>query len=134
MSETKRPKVNSESEKELDRVQEQFNEFDKQVKDLTLDRMNMAPKLEVEPQTKLAQCEIADSKDIYLKPVRTIGSKEKFNEKFRDEYNFAKEYVFFIAEHKEIIGEKIDIWTKPFAGMTSEYWDFHTIVPIWCPR
>ena len=51
-----------------------------------------APKEEVEAQTKLSSKEIAKSKDIYLKPIKTISrSKEsKFNEKFRNDWNFAK--------------------------------------------
>ena len=38
-------------ESELDKAQEQFDAFDKNIKDLTLDRMNAATKEEVEPQT-----------------------------------------------------------------------------------
>lgn len=129
-----KPKVNSEGEKELEKVQEQFDTFEKQVKDLTLDRMNAAPKEEKEPVNKLSQSEIEKSKDIYLKPVRSIGSREKFNEDYRQDYNFAKEYVKFIPEHKEIIGEKIEIWTKPFAGMPAEYWEIPTGKPVWGPR
>ncbi len=65
-----RPRVSLQGQAELDKVHEQFEEFDKQVKDLTLDRMNMAPKKEEEPQTKLSQKEISESQDIYLKPNR----------------------------------------------------------------
>ena len=53
MTETKRPKVNSESQKELDRAEVQFKEFNDQVTALTLDRMNEAPEKEVESQNKL---------------------------------------------------------------------------------
>ena len=110
------------AQKELDKAETQFQDFDKQVKEMTLDRMNEAPKLEVEPQTKMAQKDIQNSKDVYLKPHKTIGSKEKFNEKFREDYNFSTQVVQFIAENKEIIGEEIDIWTKPFPGMPAEEW------------
>lgn len=129
-----KPNVNSESEKELVKVEKQFEAYDKQIKDLTLDRLNEAPKLEVEPQTKLSQKEIADSKDIYLKPKRTIPSKEKFNEDFRKDYEFAKEYVYFIAENKELIGEEITSWTKPFAGLPAEEWVIPVNKPVWGPR
>lgn len=129
-----KPKINSESERELAKVEAQFKAYDEQVKNLTLDRMNEAPKLEVEPQTKLSQNQIADSKDIYLKPKRSIASREKFNEDFRKDYEFAKVYVYFIAENKEIIGEDITIWTKPFAGMPAEEWSVPTNKPIWGPR
>jgi hypothetical protein len=129
-----KPKVNSSGERELDKVAAQFEDFDKTVKDLTLDRMNNSPKQEVEPQTKLSQKEIDKSKDIYLKPERTISCKEKFNENYREEYNFAKEYVQFIAENKEIIGETIELWTKPFAGIPAEFWKVPCNKPLWGPR
>jgi hypothetical protein len=35
--------------------------------------MNMAPKSEREQQTKLSQNQIANSRDIYLKPAKTIS-------------------------------------------------------------
>lgn len=124
----------SSSEKEMEKLEKQFDKFDSEVKEMTLDRMNMATKQEIEPQTKLSQSEIAKTRDVYLKPSRTIGSKEKFNEKFRDNYNFSKEYVHFIAENHEIIGETIDLWTKPFPGMPAEEWKVPTNKPIWGPR
>jgi hypothetical protein len=129
-----KPKINSSGEKELEKVEAQFNEFDKQVKDLTLDRMNMAPKLEVDSQYKFSQKDIEKSDDHYLKPIRSIGSKEKFNENYRDQYNFSKEYVRFIPENKEIIGEIIELWTKPFAGIPAEFWKVPCGKPVWAPR
>lgn len=129
-----KPKVNSSSEKELDKIQDQFKEFDKQVQDMTLDRMNMAPKQETEQQTKLAQKDIENSKEIYLKPYRQVGSREKFNEDYRSKYEFATQFVQFIAENKEIIGEDLDIWTKPFAGMPAQWWKVPVNKPVWGPR
>jgi len=122
------------SSPEIDKAEKQFDHFEKQIKDLTLDRMNSVPKEEVEPQTKLSQSEIEKSKEIYLKPQRAIASKEKFNEKFREDYNYSKEYVHFIAENKEVIGENIEMWTKPFPGMPAEFWNIPTNKPIWAPR
>ncbi len=129
-----RPKLNSASEKELDKAEKQFEKFDSEIKSMTLDRMNTAPVKEEEPQTKLSSKEIEKSKDIYMKPKRSIASREKFNEDYRKDYNFSKEYVNFIAENKEIIGETIDLWTKPFAGMPAEEWDIPVNKPIWAPR
>lgn len=134
MTENKRPKVNSESERELVKVEQQLKEFEDNVKELTMDRMSHTPMADVEPQTKLAQVEIEKSKQIYLKPKRSVGSNQKFNERFREEYNFAKEYVQFIAEHKELIGETIDIWTRPYGGMPAEEWEVPTNTPVWGPR
>ncbi len=120
--------------KEVNKAIEQIDAFEQGVQDLTMDRLNATPKEEVEPQTKLAQSEIAKLPDVYLKPHTIIGSREKFNEDYRQEYNFAKEYVQFIAENKEIIGEAIEIWTKPFAGMPAEFWKVPTNKPIYAPR
>ncbi len=119
---------------ELQAAQDQFDAFDQNIKELTQDRMNQAPKLEVEAQTKLSQKEIANSKDIYLKPDKTVASRDKFNEKFRDSYNFAKEYVCFMAENREIIGETIEMWTRPFGGMPAEFWKVPVNKPVWGPR
>jgi len=128
-----KPKTST-AEKELDKVDAQFKEFDIQVKELTQDRMNCAPIEDQEPQTKIAQVDKDKMKHVYLKPKRTIGSKEKFNEKFRDMYNFDKEYVFFTAENKELIGETIELWTKPYPGCNAEEWAVPANKPIWGPR
>jgi len=122
------------AEKELDKAQKQFEQFDNQVKEMTFDRMNMAPKNEVEPQTKMSSQEISKAREIYLKPDRTIGCRDKFNEDYRKEYEFAKEYVQFTAENKEIIGEMIEMWTRPFAGMPAEFWKVPVNKPVWGPR
>lgn len=125
---------NSSSQQELDKAEKQFEAFDQNIKEMTMDRMNMAPKEEVEPQTKLSSRELEKSKDIYLKPEKTIGCKEKFNENYREQYNSDKEYVNFIAENKEIIGEAIELWTRPYAGMPAEYWKVPVNKPVWGPR
>jgi len=119
---------------EMEKLENQLDTFESNVKELTLDRMNETPKQEMEPQTKLAQKDIEKSKEIWLKPIKTISCRDKFNEAYRDQYNFAKEYVQFIAENKEIIGESIDIWTRPFGGMPAEEWLVPVNKPIWGPR
>jgi hypothetical protein len=122
-------------DKEIDKLEKQFEAFDDQVKELTVDRMNQVSKTEAaEPQTKLSQKEIENSKRIYLKPERIISDGQKFNEKFREEWNFDKEYVQFIAEHKELIGEAIELWTHPYGGVGAEYWRVPTNKPVWGPR
>lgn len=124
----------SKGQKELEKLEAQFESFDNNVKDLTLDNMNKASLRETEAQTKLSSKEIEKSPDVYLKPTRSIGSREKFNEDYRKQYNEAKEYVQFIAENKEIIGETIHLWTKPFAGMPCEEWKVPVNKPVWGPR
>ena len=122
------------AEKELDKVEKQLNAFEDGIKELTMDRMNSAPKQESEPQTKIAQKDLDKHNDLYLKPHRSVAARDKFNEAYREEYNFAKEYVQFIAEHKEMAGETIEIWTRPYGGTPAEYWEVPTNVPVWGPR
>jgi len=134
MTEDKKPKVNSQGQRELDKAQEQFDAYDKSVKELTQDRMSAAPKEECEPQTKIAQADLERSKDIYLKPTKSLSVRDKFNEKYREDWNFSKEYVQFIAENKECIGDTIEMWTKPFAGVPAEFWNIPANKPVWAPR
>lgn len=129
-----KPNINSESAKELQKAQTQIDAFDANIKEMTMDRMNAAPKKEEEQQTKLSSKEIEKAPGVYLKPERAIGCKDKFNENYRKDYEYAKEYVQFVAEHKEIIGETIDMWTRPFGGMPAEYWRVPTNKPVWGPR
>lgn len=132
----KRPDVNFEGERALQQVENEINEFSSSVSTLSLEKMNEAPKLEVEPQTKISKKEIEEKSRTYLKPKTTIsrGPGSKFNEKFRQDFEFAKEYVCFIAENAEIIGESIDIWTAPFAGYPAEEWIVPVNTPVWGPR
>lgn len=130
-----KPKMsNSTAEKEIDKAEKQFKEFDDNVKEMTLDRMNKAPKADQDNEVRIAQKDLEKKKEIYLKPVKTIGCQEKFNEKWREDYNFRKEYVHFTAVNHEIIGEEIDLWTRPFPGMPAEEWKVPVNTPIWGPR
>jgi len=129
------PKLNnSESAREIEKAKSQFDAFDEGIQQMTMDRMNQAPKEETEPQTKLSQNDIKNSKDIYLKPRRYVSSREKFNENFRADYEYSKQYVQFVAENKELIGESMELWTKPFAGVSAEEWVVPANKPVWGPR
>jgi hypothetical protein len=129
-----RPKINSAAEKELDKCEVQFKAFDDQVKELTMDRMNLVPHVQQDGQTKMAQSDIKKSPDIYLKPHNYVASREKFNERFRKDYEYDKEYVQFIAENVEIRGESIELWSKPYPGCPAEFWKIPVNKPIWAPR
>lgn len=123
------------AEKELDRLDNQFKDYEEQVKSLDMNTLASAPKEEKEPQTRLSQNQIADAlvKPMYLKPRYSIGSPQKFNEKFREQWEFAKQYVPFIAEHNES-GDTIEIWTRPFGGVPAEFWQVPVNKPIMGPR
>lgn len=133
MAEEKKPRVNSEGAKELEKAKDQIDQFEASVKEMTLDRMNMAPKQETEPKTQISQKELNRIPDHYLKPSKVVGSKQTFNERFRDEYNYMKQYVCFIAEHNEN-SDLIEQWTRPYGGMNAEFWEVPTNKPVWGPR
>jgi len=119
---------------ELKKVDEQFQKYDENVKSLTMDRMNLVPKPEAEPQKLFSQKDLEKSTDIYLKPRRRIASREKFNERFRKAYEFDSEMVQFQAQNNEIVGESIEMWTKPYAGVPAEEWVVPVNKPVWGPR
>lgn len=129
-----KPKVSGSAQKELDKAAQHFDAFKENMETLTLDRMNAAKKEETEPQTKISSREASKNDPLYLKPRRQISSKEKFNEDHRSDYNFAMERVNFIAENNEIIGETIEMWTKPFPGMAAEQWEVPTNKAVNGPR
>lgn len=132
---TKKPDARSSlGNEELDKAEKQFDKFDQNIKSMTLDRMNTAPKLDQEPQTKISGRDMSKMNDVYLKPDKTVGCNQKFNENYREEYNFKKEYVQFIAENKEIIGETIEMWTRPYGGLPAEFWKVPVNKPVWGPR
>ena len=130
-----KPKMQTVSaEKELDRVEEQFKDFDNQVKELTHDRMKLVPKPEHEQQTKISQIEMDNFPGIYLKPCNFVADKMPFDEKYRKSYNYDKEYVQFIPENVECKGDIIELWTKPYRGVPAEFWKVPVNVPVWGPR
>lgn len=126
--------LNSAVNKELEKAEKNFQEFDQSVKEMTMERMNDAPKLETDPQHKLSNRQIQAAPEHYLKPERVVSTSQKFNERFRDEYNYMKTYVPFIAEHNELRGDVIEKWTRPYGGMPAEFWRVPTNKPVWGPR
>jgi hypothetical protein len=138
-----KPKVNSASAREIEKAQEQFDNFQEEVKSLTVDELNKAPLEQHEPQTKLSSKEFNEAPEIYLKPIKTIypGGVPKtgkitdvFNEKWKEAYEFDKQYVRFVAENNEIIGETITLWTRPYPGVPAEMWEVPANKPVWGPR
>lgn len=132
---TDKPKVSHSSvQKELDEAGKQFDKFDAEVKAMTLDRMNEAPKEDSSVQLQKSDRELKNIKDLYLKPERSINNNQKFNEKFREMYEFDKQYVCFIAEHKECPGDIIETWTRKYGGTAAEFWKVPTGKPVFGPR
>lgn len=132
--------VSPEVAKEVEKLDKQFNGIEQNLKGLTLDNMNTAPLVKTE--NTMSQKEVGNSTDVYLKPVRSIGpginhktgAHEKFNEKFRQQYDYQKEYVNFVAYNNMITGEDIEMWTKPFPGCNCDFWKIPCNKPVWGPR
>lgn len=117
------PKVNSASQRELLKAEDQIKDFEAQVKAITPDVVGQLPVQETEQQTKLSTKQIDKEDGYFLKPSKSVSCKEPFNERHREDYDFFKERVRFIAENNEVIGSTIEIWTKPFSGIAAEYWE-----------
>lgn len=135
--------INSESEKQLDKAEKQLQAFDENVKQMTMDRVNqLAPKVDRPDEAPISQRDLLNIKDIYLKPERTVGpgvnpktgEREKFNENFRAAYEYDKELVQFQAVNNEIIGETLELWTKPYGGTNCEFWKVPVNKAVWGPR
>lgn len=138
-----RPQVSGTAEREMAKAEAQIQNFQDQLTELTQDRIiQTAP-----PATSVAQDRRnfegqKKSKDIYLRPAKNLGvgvnpktgEREKFNEKFRDNWNFDNENVHFIAENKEAPGWPIEKWTKPYPGIDMLFWIIPVNVPLWGPR
>jgi hypothetical protein len=128
--------------KQIEQAEEDLKEFKDSVTNITMDECSSAPLEEIEPQTKLSKDQIRKSNDVYLKPKRTLypsanpktGKQEEFNEKYRESWEYDRQLVKFIAENNEIIGESIDLWTKPYQGVPAEEWDVPVNKPVWGPR
>jgi hypothetical protein len=129
-----KPKVSANAQKELDKVEKQFNEFENDVKNITKDCSVRGPIQDVEPQTKLSQKEIEKSNRLELKPDKWVSDNQKFNEKFRADWEFKKELVNFIAENIECKGDVIEMWTHPFGGVGAAFWKIPVNKPVWAPR
>lgn len=137
-----RPKQTTASvaEQQLNAAAASFDNFQQSISDLTHDRLNETKREETEGP-RVSQREIQKAPEVHLRPKREIyamnpktGEGQKFNEKFRADYEHAKQEVNFMAENKEIGGEDITIWTRPFGGMPAEEWIVPVNKPVWGPR
>src|SRR5579863_4732004 len=128
-----KPKVNSEAQKEIEKAQESFDKFHENLKDFNPLSVS-APVDEKEPQTRLSTREANKMDAPYIKPIRSINSKEAFNEKYRKQWEEGWQYVKCIVENHEIIGEAVEVWTKRFAGDSAHFWRIPVNKPIMIPR
>ena len=130
---SRKPNI-SRSEQQLEKAAEKFDEFAQQVKSLSVDEKANLPSQETEPQTKLSKKEANSLDAPVIKPNRAIFSKEKFNEKMRSEYEVRSKLVKCIVENNEIIGERIEKWTKRWPGEPAHFWQIPVNKPIYLPK
>ncbi len=129
MKKDNRPNLNHQGQKELEKMSDDFDQFNEQVKKVSSENtFSKSQEKEMEIEDKL----LDGTQD--LEPISRMKSKEPFNENFRKEYEYASEKVYFIAENTEIIGESIVMWTKPFAGLCAEQWSVPVNKPVRGPR
>lgn len=119
---------------EIERIDDQIKSVETSMKALTLDEMNKAPVAAVEPQTQMSKKEEVVYDAPIIKPIRSISSKEPFNEKYRAQHTKMWERVKCIVENYEMIGQPIETWTKRFAGDPAHFWIVPTNTPIYIPR
>jgi hypothetical protein len=131
---SKRPDVNSEGQRELDKVDAQLQSHVQKMESIDVNKINNTQVQDFNPQTKMSNREVAKADAIYLIPDRAMPCRAKFNEDYRKEYEYYKQPVRFVAENKEIIGETIEIWTKKYAGVPYEFWKVPTNRVVVAPR
>lgn len=129
---SKRPETSGVIQKELDNVEKQIGQVEDSIKSMTMEKMDEAPRQETDHG--LSQKQINSSSDEHLKPLRFVGCKEAFNEKFRNEYNHKREYVRVVCQHNELKGDAIEKWSRPYGGLPAEFWRVPTNRPVCIPR
>jgi hypothetical protein len=132
----KKPKLASGfAQKEVDRLETEFDAKAVQMASLTQDAMNEAPVNELEPQTKMTKAKIleADAPKIVPSMTRTANGKKKPEQDAIRKRGW--EYIRVIAENVELPGEKIEFWHKPmWAGEDCHFWQIPVNRPIYVPR
>ena len=136
------PKVNSASQKQLDACQDKFDEFQENIESMTKDRLDKAPSMEMEQQTKMSSREVNKYDAPYIKPIRSIarpsggkdGAKVYWDEKNRAQRDRDWEYVKCVCENNEIIGEQIELWSAKWGCDPAHQWKIPTNKPVWIPR
>lgn len=131
-----KPKLNAGfAQKEVDRLDSEFDAKQEQMSSLTQDEMNKAPKKEQEPQAVLSKREEKSYDAPVIKPSQTvpgIGKRKPEQDSLRRQ---AWELVKVVVENRESIGESIELWHKaPFGGEPCTFWQLPTNKPIYIPR
>lgn len=124
-----KPKVQSpELKKEIDKLDTSLNAMHTEAKQDNDVSFIQTHNYDLEEQTKKSSRELSKENIIHLTPSKWLADGQKFNEAFRKDWEFAKMRVNFIAEHREMKGERVELWTHEFGGVGAEFWR----VPVNC--
>lgn len=126
-----RPRLNQEGQSILDKLDTSISSITKEAEKLDPSTIKS---VETEQQTKLSKREERNLPAHYLKPVRSVNTKERFNENYRKDWEKGWEYVRVVVENREIIGEAVEVWTKKFAGDPANFWKVPVNTPVYIPR
>lgn len=134
----KKPQLDSGfANKEIDKVEKQFDETEKHLSTLSVDEMNKAPLVKDEPQTKMSKKEVKEYDAPVIRPSKSFtmpipkaGMPSWAPEAIaRDE-----ELVKVIAENNEVIGEHIELWAGNYPGQVCGFYQVPVNIPIWIAR
>ena len=103
--------------------------------ELTVDKINQAPVIEPEPQTKLTNKQLADSMGLlYIEPIRKMPPFGTLPEKLKKEHARDWEYVKGIYENIESMGESAEFWYVKYPGDPDCLWRIPANIPVFVPR
>lgn len=137
------PKVNSDGQKELRKLEDKFDDFVNTTKEF--DPFKGLQNVPVsEPQTKLSRREAEMSDAQYIRPVRSVArsnfktdkvdSRVYFSDAHKQQYERDWEYVKCIVENNELIGQMIEAWTAKWGCDPAHFWHIPVNKPIRIPR
>lgn len=122
-------------QKEVDRLDAEFQAKSHQMSNLTQEEISKAPVKEVEPKTNLSRAQIQEIDAPKIVPTmskRANGKKKPEQDALRRR---AWEYVKVICENNEILQEPLQFWHKPMiAGEDCNYWQIPVGRPVYIPR
>lgn len=135
-----RPRVNSEGQRELDKVEDQIGALQQEIQSFNpLDELAPLPE-ETEPQVPMSKKEMKKDDAPYIRPKKTLAatntpkSPTVWNKRWQKMHDRDWEYVKITAENHELIGGSIEMWTREYGCDPAHFWDIPVNRPIWVPR
>ena len=110
-------------------------ETEQSLKELTVDKINETPDVELEPQTKLTNRQLADSLGCkYIEPLSKLKAIGTLPEKLRKQHARDWEYVKGIYENINEIGQAITFSLCLYPGDPDCVWKIPANTPVYVPR